>query len=115
MELEFIIAQFYLRSIGPKQNLHLYTSAVEHCLCNTTNSSEDFTTFISEDDTLEENFCWGGGEAVSQTVLSETRQGTSLLLQLGLSVRKIAKVLGYSNHIGLNTYIKKRNFRTPQL
>ena len=34
------------------------------------------------------------------------------LLALGLSVRKTAKLLGYSNHIGLNTYIKKRNVRT---
>jgi DNA invertase Pin-like site-specific DNA recombinase len=33
------------------------------------------------------------------------------LLRLGLSGRKIAKVLGYSNHIGLNTYISKRKFR----
>jgi len=33
------------------------------------------------------------------------------LLELGLSVRKIAKVLGYSNHIALNTYINKRNIR----
>ena len=33
------------------------------------------------------------------------------LLVLGLSVRKIAIFLGYSNHIGLNTYIKKRNLR----
>ena len=33
------------------------------------------------------------------------------LLELGLSVRKIAKFLGYKNHIGLNTYINKRNIR----
>jgi DNA invertase Pin-like site-specific DNA recombinase len=33
------------------------------------------------------------------------------LLQLGLSVRKIARVLGYSNHIGLNNYINRRNIR----
>jgi DNA invertase Pin-like site-specific DNA recombinase len=33
------------------------------------------------------------------------------LLALGLSVRKIARLLGYSNHIGLNTYIKKRGIR----
>lgn len=33
------------------------------------------------------------------------------LLSLGLSVRKIAKRLGYSNHIGLNTYIKRRNIK----
>ncbi|HEL2929503.1 TPA: recombinase family protein [Legionella pneumophila] len=33
------------------------------------------------------------------------------LLALGLSVRKIANLLGFSNHIGLNTYIKKRNLR----
>ncbi|HHX8430800.1 TPA: recombinase family protein [Legionella pneumophila] len=34
------------------------------------------------------------------------------LLALGLSVRKIANFLGYTNHIGLNTYVKKRNLRT---
>ena len=33
------------------------------------------------------------------------------LLILGLSVRKIAIFLGYTNHIGLNTYISKRNLR----
>ena len=31
------------------------------------------------------------------------------LMGYGLSKRKIAKVLGYSNHIALTTYIKKRN------
>ncbi len=35
------------------------------------------------------------------------------LLTLGLSVRKIANLLGFSNHIGLNTYVKKRNLRLP--
>ena len=33
------------------------------------------------------------------------------LLGVGLSVRKIANVLGYTSHIGLNTYINKRNIR----
>ena len=33
------------------------------------------------------------------------------LLGLGLSVRKIAKLLDYPNHIGLNTYINKRGLR----
>ncbi len=33
------------------------------------------------------------------------------LLALGLSVRKIAKQLGYNNHIGLNNYINKRNIK----
>jgi len=33
------------------------------------------------------------------------------LLALGLSVRKIANYLGYTNHIGLNEYINKRNIR----
>lgn len=32
-------------------------------------------------------------------------------LEMGLSVRKIAKLLGYSNHIALNTYINKRGIR----
>jgi len=33
------------------------------------------------------------------------------LLALGLSVRKISIYLGYSNHIGLNTYVGKRKLR----
>ena len=33
------------------------------------------------------------------------------LLGYGLSVRKIANVLGYNSHIALNTYINKRNIR----
>ncbi len=37
------------------------------------------------------------------------------LLGLGLSVRKTAKLLGYSNHIALNTYINKRNIKDDQL
>ncbi|CEG56952.1 recombinase family protein [Legionella fallonii] len=37
------------------------------------------------------------------------------LLELGLSVRKIAIFLGYTNHIGLNTYIKKRGIKTSLL
>ncbi|MCF6777769.1 recombinase family protein [Thiotrichales bacterium 19X7-9] len=36
------------------------------------------------------------------------------LLDLGLSVRKIAKHLGLSNHIGLNNYIKKLNLRKKE-
>lgn len=37
------------------------------------------------------------------------------LLNYGLSVRKTAKVLGYTNHIALNTYIKKRGMRHVEL
>ena len=33
------------------------------------------------------------------------------LLTVGLSVRKISKLLGYNNHIGLNNYVKKRNIK----
>lgn len=33
------------------------------------------------------------------------------LLGIGLSVRKIAKVLGYSSHIALNEYLNKRQFK----
>ena len=33
------------------------------------------------------------------------------LLGYGLSVRKIAKVLGYPSHIALNTYVNKRSLR----
>lgn len=33
------------------------------------------------------------------------------LLGLGLSVRKISKLLGYNNHIGLNNYVRKRGIK----
>src|SRR5579859_377962 len=33
------------------------------------------------------------------------------LLAVGLSVRKIAGILGYTNHLALNTYINKRKLR----
>jgi DNA invertase Pin-like site-specific DNA recombinase len=33
------------------------------------------------------------------------------LLSIGLSIRKIAKLLGYKNSISLNTYINKRNLK----
>jgi DNA invertase Pin-like site-specific DNA recombinase len=37
------------------------------------------------------------------------------LLGIGLSVRKIAKVLGYSNHIALNEYLNKRQLKSEKL
>lgn len=37
------------------------------------------------------------------------------LLSYGLSIRKIARVLGYTSHIGLNTYVKKRGLRNNPL
>jgi len=37
------------------------------------------------------------------------------LLAYGLSVRKISKVLGYTSHIALSTYIKKREVRKIEL
>lgn len=37
------------------------------------------------------------------------------LLEIGLSVRKIAKVLGYNHHIALNTYINKRQIRSLKM
>ena len=33
------------------------------------------------------------------------------LLTVGLSIRKISKLLGYNNHIGLNNYINKRKIK----
>ena len=33
------------------------------------------------------------------------------LLTMGVSIRKISKILGYSNHNSLNTYIKKRRIK----
>ena len=36
------------------------------------------------------------------------------LLGYGLSMRKMAKVLGYTNHIALNTYINKRKLKNKE-
>jgi DNA invertase Pin-like site-specific DNA recombinase len=38
-------------------------------------------------------------------------EGIKDLLKLGLSVRKIAALLGYKNHLALNTYVNKRKLR----
>jgi hypothetical protein len=43
--------------------------------------------------------------------LDKDRARSEELLQWDLLARKIGKVLGYSNHIGLNTYIKKCKIR----
>jgi DNA invertase Pin-like site-specific DNA recombinase len=48
---------------------------------------------------------------IQKSKFDKQRDKIEELLSLGLSVRKIAKVLGYNNHIGLNNYVKKRNIR----
>lgn len=48
---------------------------------------------------------------IQKSKFDEKRSKIEELLKLGLSVRKIAKLLGYNNHIGLNNYVKKRNIR----
>lgn len=37
------------------------------------------------------------------------------LLSYGLSIRKFSRVLGYTNHISLSTYIRKRNLRALEI
>jgi len=49
---------------------------------------------------------------IQKSKFDKHRETIVEMLDLGLSVRKIAKNLGYSNHIGLNTYINKRGLRT---
>jgi len=48
---------------------------------------------------------------IQKSKFDKQRDKIEELLAVGLSVRKIAKVLGYNNHIGLNNYVKKRNIR----
>ena len=48
---------------------------------------------------------------IQKSKFDQQRDKIEELLSVGLSVRKIAKLLGYSNHIGLNNYVKKRNIR----
>jgi DNA invertase Pin-like site-specific DNA recombinase len=49
---------------------------------------------------------------VQQSQFDAQRETIAELLNLGLSVRKIAKHLGYPNHVALNTYVKKRRLRS---
>ena len=48
---------------------------------------------------------------IQASKFDKDRERIEELLGLGLSVRKIASLLGYSNHVGLNTYIKKRKIK----
>ena len=48
---------------------------------------------------------------IQKSKFDADRERIKELLSLGLSVRKIAKLLGYSNHLSLNTYINKRKLR----
>ena len=48
---------------------------------------------------------------IQKSKFDEQRDKIEELLSVGLSVRKIAKLLGYNNHIGLNNYVRKRNIR----
>jgi len=52
---------------------------------------------------------------IQKSKFDKQRDKIEELLKLGLSVRKIAKILGYNNHIGLNNYVKKRNIRLSVL
>ena len=48
---------------------------------------------------------------IQKSKFDEQRDKIEELLALGVSVRKIAKQLGYNNHIGINNYVKRRNIR----
>ena len=48
---------------------------------------------------------------IQASKFDKDRERIEELLRLGMSVRKIARIMEYSNHIGLNTYIKKRSIR----
>lgn len=48
---------------------------------------------------------------IQKSKFDEQREKIEELLSVGLSVRKIAKLLGYNNHIGLNNYVRKRNIK----
>lgn len=52
---------------------------------------------------------------IQKSKFDEQRGKIEELLAMGLSVRKIAKLLGYNNHIGLNSYVKKRDIRAIAL
>ncbi|SRR5581483_7646542 len=49
---------------------------------------------------------------IQKSKFGEHRERIQELLALGLSVRKITNILGYTNHLALNTYVRKRGLRT---
>jgi DNA invertase Pin-like site-specific DNA recombinase len=48
---------------------------------------------------------------IQKSKFDQDRDRITELLGLGLSVRKIAKLMGYKNHISLNTYVNKRKLK----
>ena len=48
---------------------------------------------------------------IQKSKFDADRERIQELLRLDLSVRKIAKLLGYTNHLALSTYINKRKLR----
>jgi hypothetical protein len=48
---------------------------------------------------------------IQKSKFDKDREKIKEVLKLGLSVRKITKLLGYTNHIALNTYINKRKLQ----
>lgn len=48
---------------------------------------------------------------IQKSQFDKDRERIKELLGLGLSVRKITKLLGYTNHLSLNTYVRKRGLR----
>ncbi|HJE03959.1 putative DNA-invertase from lambdoid prophage Rac [Aliarcobacter thereius] len=52
---------------------------------------------------------------IQKSKFDEHRDKIEELLAMGMSVRKIAKLLGYNNHIGLNNYVKKRDIKEQVL
>ena len=48
---------------------------------------------------------------IQKSIYDKDRERIKELLDLGLSVRKISKHLGYGQHMSLNTYVRKRKLR----
>ncbi|MDN5063311.1 recombinase family protein [Aliarcobacter butzleri] len=48
---------------------------------------------------------------IQKSKFDSQRDKIEELLAVGLSVRKISKLLGYNNHIGLNNYVRKRKIK----
>ena len=50
---------------------------------------------------------------IQKSKFDKNREKIKELLKVGLSVQKITKLLGYQNHVALNTYINKRKLQYP--
>ncbi len=116
--IKFLISN-KIKIIAIKQNLELIDDQLSHMVLAivsmTVNLEKDLISLRTKE-ALNAKKLSGASlgkpkGTIQKSKFDKQRDKIEELLSIGLSVRKISKILGYSNHIGLNNYVKKRNIR----